>query len=141
MKASELIGDALGKLGVRAANQPVEPDDFAVAVRECNRMFGTFAYLELGYTPLEHNSDDVTIPDYAQEWAVLELALRLAPDFAPAEDYALLKDRLRIAKQDMLLQNQTIEPMSYPPTLPTGSGNTGVGRLYDPTFYPGPEEE
>ena len=140
MKASELIGDALGKIGVRAANQPVESDDFAVAVRECNRMFATFAYLELGYTPLKHNSDVVTIPSYAEEWAVLALALRLAPDFSPAEEYGLLKDREREARQDMLLQNQELIPAEYPSTLPTGSGNDGR-CMWSPTFYPGPEKD
>lgn len=134
MKARELIQDAMMEIGAAAAEQPITGDEFRTAVRYANSMFASKKFLNLGYTPLRNASDVVTIPDYAEEWAVKALAVRLSPQFAPAETYGMLKDDERVAYHALLQNHQKIKPSRYPNTLPVGAGNECYSGI---RFYPG----
>lgn len=83
MKASEWIRDALQELGVQAAEQEVGGDHFKTGARYANRLMASYDNLGLGYTVIAEASDEVTIPPYAEEWAVIALAVRLSPQFGP----------------------------------------------------------
>lgn len=136
MKAEELIRDALQEIGQQAAEQPVQPDEMATGIRYLNRLMLGVAYLGLGYTVITSNSQTVTIPTYAQEWAVLALAARLIPQFPSVDDStkADIRENLKNAWNNLLLQNGAEPEMSYPYTLPVGSGNEDC--LTSTRFYP-----
>lgn len=135
MKAEDLVRDALLELGRAAAEQPIEADEFKTAIRYANRLFANFAFLELGFTPLETADDVVTIPAFAEEWAVKALAVRIAPQFSPGDPMGEIRAGEQVAYKYMLLQQRKLIPMSYPATLPTGQGNQISGG-YDRRFYP-----
>lgn len=133
MKVEDWIRDALQELQVQAAEQPITGDQMATGIRYANRMMAGVDYLGLGYTVVNDSSDEVTIPHYAEEWAVSALAARIAPQFTPTETLVLVKQNERAAFQNLLLQHQEQTPASYPPTLPIGSGNHNcTGARYYP---------
>lgn len=134
MKANDLVKDALMELGVSAAEQPVTADEFRTAVRYANAMFASKTFLKLGYTPVKNASDDVTIPDYAEEWAVKALAIRLAPQFPPTESFGMIVAAEKEAYHALLQNHQKIRPSRYPNTLPVGAGNECYSGI---RFYPG----
>lgn len=139
MKAEELIRDALQELGRQAAEQPISGDDTATGIRYINRMFRGVDYLGLGFTVITSASQTVTIPAYAEEWAVLKLATRLAAQYPPTDQVMIIAENEREAWANLLIQHQEAPVMSYPDTLPIGSGNT-CGGVYDPVFYPTDEQ-
>jgi hypothetical protein len=137
MKASEWIRDALQELGQLAAEQPVTPDQFQTGIRYANRLMASHENLGLGYTIIDNANDTVTIPAYAEEWAVYGLAVRMSTQFGPNESIMELKDKERTAYRQLLKQQPADIAMDYPSILPIGSGNPNWDC--DRHFYPGPE--
>lgn len=135
MKAETVVRDALQEIGQQAAEQPVKADEMATAIRYMNRFMFGFAYLGLGYTVVTSSSQEITIPDYAHEWLILGLAKRLIPSFPSVDDStkADIRDNYNIAYNNLLLQNGQAPEMSFPSTLPVGSGNE---NCYGEIFYP-----
>ncbi len=133
MNAEEWIRDALQEIGQQAAEQPLSPDQTQTGIRYANRLMRAKAPLGLGYTVIDSGSDEITIPAYAEEWAVKALAVRLASQFASYEGLAELKmDEMEAFKD--VLRNQPIDiSMSMPEGVPVGSGNQ---QFCTPTFYP-----
>lgn len=140
MKAEELIRDALQELGVQAAEQSVDGDEMQTGIRYLNRLMRGVDYLGLGFTVITSGSQEVTIPAYAEEWAVFKLATRLAAQFPPTDQIMIIAENEREAWTNLLKQHQTLPCMQYPDTLPIGSGNTD-GGVYDPVFYPPSEAD
>ncbi len=134
MKAEELIRDSLMELGVVAAEQPVSPDQMQTAIRYLNRLMYSYDYLGLGYAVVDSGSDNLTIPPYAEEWAVKALAVRMAKQFGPADDIMLLKDDERVAYRNMLAHIPLDIAQNYPGNLPVGSPNS---NFFSGDFYPG----
>lgn len=133
MKAEDWIRDALQELGQQAAEQPLTNDQIQTGIRYANRLMRAKAPLGLGYTVIDSASDEITIPPYAEEWAVKALAVRLASQFAAFDGLADLKEEMREAFKDVL-RNQPIDiSMSMPEGLPIGSGNQ---QFCTPAFYP-----
>lgn len=137
MKASEWIRDSLQELGMLAAEQPVTPDQFQTGIRYANRLMASHENLGLGYTVIANANDEVTIPPYAEEWAVIALAVRLSPQFGPNETLGELKMNERVAYNQMLNHIPMDISCDYPSTLPVGSGNECASG--DIRFYPGEE--
>lgn len=135
MKAEDLIRDALQELGAQSAEQPISGDEMATGIRYLNRLMRGVDYLGLGYTIVDSGSDEVTIPAYAEEWAVFKLATRLASQFPPTDQIQIIAANEREAWTNLLSQRQELPTTSYINTLPIGSGNT-CGGVYDPVFYP-----
>jgi hypothetical protein len=133
MIASEWIRDALQEIGQQAAEQPLTADQIQTCIRYANRMMRAKAPLALGYSVISSASDEVTIPPYAEEWAVKGLAVRLASQFAAYDGLAELKMEANEAFKDVL-RNQPLDiSQSMPETLPVGSGNQ---QVWTQTFYP-----
>jgi hypothetical protein len=137
MKAEECIRDALQEIGQQAAEQPVHPDEMATGIRYLNRLFAEVTYLGFGYTIITSSSQTVTIPTYAESWAVLELARRLMPQFPSVEDSAKadIRENANKAWNNLLLLNGAEPEMSLPYILPIGSGNE-TNRSLSSVFYP-----
>jgi len=123
MKASEWIRDSLQELGMLAAEQPVTPDQFQTGIRYANRLMASYDTLGLGYTIIDSANDDVTIPPFADEWAVKALAVRMSTQYGPNETIGLLKDDERVAYRQMLKHIDADISCDYPSILPLGSGN------------------
>lgn len=135
MKAEDLIRDALQELGRQAAEQPVSGDDMSTGIRYLNRLMRGVDYLGLGYTIITSGSQTVTIPAYAEEWAVFKLATRLSAQYPPTDQIPIIAANEREAWSNLLKQHQELPVMQYPGTLPVGSGNS-CGDSFDVRFYP-----
>lgn len=134
MKAEELIRDALQEIGQVAAEQPITADQYATGLRYTNRLFRQHAYLGLGFTVLTSASDTVTIPSYADEWAVKALAARMAGQYAALDGVDYLKNEERIAYNLMLRNIDFDYSNAYPAGLPVGLA-VERNSFIDP-FYP-----
>ena len=136
MKAEVLVRDSLQEIGQQAAEQPVQPDELATGIRYFNRLMRGYAWLGLGFTTLVSGSDEVTIPAFAEDWAVCLLAKRLSTQFPslPDSDKVTLDANLKEAWNNMMLQVDVSLEQSYSYTLPVGSGNEN--RLFIDRFYP-----
>lgn len=133
MKAEELIRDSLQEIGVQAAEQPIRPDVMQTGIRYLNRLMYGVDYLGLGYTVVDSASDEVTIPPYAEEWAVFKLAIRLAPQFPPTDQLQAIMLNEREAWTNLLAQHQEAPVTKFTGTVPVGSGNQD---MWWPVFYP-----
>ena len=134
--ASTVIRDALQELLVQASEQPIQPTEATDTMRYLNRMMSAWASkgIDLGYTPVTSLGDTITVPDGAIEGIVLNLAIKIAPQY----DVAVSLD-LRINAKDAyqtILRIARIRPLSkYPTTLPVGSGNEGENTFTNTHFY------
>ena len=133
MKAEEWIRDALQELGQQAAEQPLTNDQIQTGIRYANRLMRAKAPLGLGYTVIDSASDDITIPPYAEEWAVKALAARMASQFAAFDGLIELRLDEAEAFKDVLRNTPIDVSMSMPEGLPIGSGND---QFCTPRFYP-----
>lgn len=137
MKASEWIRDSLQELGMLAAEQPVTADQFKTGIRYANRLMASYDSLGLGYTVIANANDEITIPPFAEEWAVYALALRMAGQYGPNENLGTVAANERTAYKQLLKHIDTDISCDYPSTLPVGSGNE---CHYGPRFFPGNED-
>lgn len=140
--ANDIITDALQELIVQAAEQPVQAVDFQTGRRYLNRMMAGLDAdgIALGYTVVTSPDDLVTVPDGAIQGIVFNLAILLATT------YGVPVGQLLAIKADGGLKTMrniavTIQPTSYPCTLPIGSGNEGVNSTDDYHFYGCSEDE
>ena len=138
MNASEWIRDSLQAIGIQAAEQPITSDQFQTGIRYANRLMQSYDSLGLGYTIIANANDEITIPPFAEEWAVFALASRLSSQFGPNDTIAEIRANERTAYLQMLKHIDTDMAASYPSILPIGSGNE-CGRLSG-RFFPGDPE-
>lgn len=127
--ASTIIRDALQEIIVQSSEQPIQPNEATDAMRYLNRMM--FAWdakgIALGYTVISSLGDEITVPDGALEGIVLNLAIKLAPQYDVAVSMDL-RENARDAYKSVLKLSITRPLSQYPSTLPVGSGN------YDNSF-------
>lgn len=137
--ADSVIKSALEEIIVQASEAPIQPPQAQAAIKYMNRMMSAFAVsgINLGYTTVTSLGDDITIPDGAVEGLVLNLAIRLAPQYDRPVGPALV-DNAKGGKKAMLKLAVNIGPTQYPSTLPRGSGNED--RTFDDHFYPEPDD-
>lgn len=135
MKAEVLIRDALTEIGQQSPLQSLKAEDSATGIRYLNRLMSSYAKLGLGYTIVSSASDEVTIPTWAEWWAVLLLAKALIPQYPSVSDSDkfTIEQNLKDAYRNLLSNQQELPTTSYPYTLPIGSGNECV---YGNRFYP-----
>jgi hypothetical protein len=134
MKANELIRDSLQELGQLAAEQPITADQYATGIRYANRMFRKYAYLGLGFTILTNANETVTIPGYAEEWAVKQLGVTMASQYGVFDGLMDLKQDSRTAYNDMLRNIDFDYSNQMPSGLPVGL-SVEENHCRDP-FYP-----
>lgn len=123
MNVEDAVRDAFSEIGQQAAEQPIQPPQMSTAIRYLNRFMAAFAYLELGYLPVNSASDTIIVPSYAEEWVVLKLATKLAAAFPTTEQIGLISANEREAFNNLLIQQPRICSQDFPETLPLGSGN------------------
>ena len=133
MLAEDWIKDAYLEIGAVSAEVPVTAPMTQTAIRCGNRLMASVDYLGLGYAEIDSASDEVTIPPYAEEWAVKALAVRLANQFGSFEGLVDLKVDMQTAYTNMMKHITFDISMGMPAGLPTGSGNQDACGL--PAFY------
>ncbi len=138
MKASDLIRDALQELGQLSAEQPITADQYATGVRYANRMFASFSYLGLGFTVLLSASETVTIPSFADEWAVKALAVRMASQYAAFDGLQDLKMDAKTAYNEMIKNLDFDYNTVLPSGLPVGLAVESDFSV--DAFYPNDED-
>lgn len=138
MKASDLIRDALQELSQLSAEQPITADQYATGVRYANRMFASYSYLGLGFTVLLSASEAVTIPSFADEWAVKALAVRMASQYGAFDGLQDLKMDAKTAYNEMI-KNLDFD---YNTILPSGLpvGLAVENDFGTDAFYPNDED-
>jgi len=133
----ELITDALEELGYKSAESPIESDDIRVALRRLNLMLeeweGTGRHL--GFTRILKPADEVSIPSWAENPVMLNLAGRLAaPMRMPITSE--LAASISAANSNLLKKTALIGKVKFPDTLPIGSGNNCDYGNFRETFFP-----
>jgi len=138
--ASTVIRDALQEILVQAAEQPITADEGQGAMRLLNRMMAAWVLdgVDLSYTPVDSLNDDITVVDGALDAIVLNLAIKLAPQYDRPISQGLYINASR-AYEAMLKTAVVIPVTEFPATLPYGSGNESLGYNYS-NFYTGPTE-
>jgi hypothetical protein len=133
--AKTVINDALQELLVQAIEQPIQQVDYSIAQRYLNRMMAEFAAdgINLGYTEVSNPADYITVAAGAINGMIYNLALNLATtyDIAVSPELTVKADN---GRRIMTRIAVTIQPSSYPDTLPIGSGNDG-DSTYNDKFY------
>lgn len=139
--AGELIEDILLEIVVHGAETDLEPYEANAVIRYMNRFFAKLEgkSIFLGYTKISNTGQIVTIPDGAVEGVIMNMALKMRPQFVsdgtlpPVELIRNAKDGMR----DLRRLGQPRMAMEYPNTLPTGSGNDVPDFGSHSHFYPG----
>lgn len=142
--AGDLVKDALQELLVQAVESPIEPDEMQTGIRYLNRMMAEFKAngVDIGYTPVTNQSDDVDVDAGAYAPITVNLAVRLASQYdkaVPAPLASLAQSGVNTLIK-LSTDYTTDWQANYPDTLPVGSGNRG-GALYVDPFFQQPETD
>jgi hypothetical protein len=138
--ASTVIRDALQEILVQASEQPITASEGQDAMRLLNRMMAAWKSdgLDLSYTDVDSLNDAITVADGAIDAIVLNLAIKLAPQYdRPVSQtlYTNAKNAMNAVRKIAV----TITETEFPSTLPYGSGNESLGYNYS-NFYAGVTE-
>ena len=133
----EVVQDAFEEIGVKTAEVPLTNDELQSGIRRCNDMLLEWDELGVvtGYNEVLNGDDIVNVERNAIGAVKYNLALRLAPSFQKAAGPVLVA--LAVSTVDTLLaSNADLSNVSYPDTLPLGSGNQCANNETDRRFFP-----
>lgn len=90
--AATLIADALSLIQVQDPAQPVSPKKMTTGIKALNRMMARWEAdgLSLGWSPVASPSDELPIPEEAEEAVEYNLAVRLAPRYGVTVEPAVI---------------------------------------------------
>lgn len=133
--ALDFITAALKRLGVNAAESPIEANEAQDGLDMFNDMMSEWEpKYRLGFIPTLDVNAEVALPRSISEAVKSNLAIRMAPEYSRIVSPALAQ----IATESLnSLRNEFvfIGEVEYPDTLPMGSGNECPGFI-DRTFFP-----
>lgn len=133
--ASDIIRGALRKLGVRDSETPIEADEIADGLDDLNDFGSTLEQtIPLGFVPLSSVGDEVNIPREAVSMYKLNLALYMATDYGVPIPQTLVMTAAE-AKDRVMTAFQSPLDVSYPDSLPIGSGNDCDYYYEDQKFF------
>lgn len=127
--AQQVIEDAYDDIEVKPAETDLTDAEYASGLRRLNRLGTVFAAggLNFGYTKLTDITQELTIPDWAEDLFVTYLAIRSAPSFGKTISQEVASAAL--ASLNAAQRQLVIIPEAYfPNTLPTGAGNNADGN-------------
>ncbi|MGH1470159.1 MAG: packaged DNA stabilization gp4 family protein [Cellvibrionaceae bacterium] len=131
LKVGRIIRDALQEINVQESEQPLIGSEASMAIRYLNRMMMSWPS-DIGYRPVDSIEDVICIPVYAEEAIVLNLAIRLAPQFDIPVSIDL-RQNANTAYTNLLVRTTRLTQATYPAGIP-------MGRGYENTFYTGKED-
>jgi hypothetical protein len=141
--ADQVIKAALQEILVQASESPIQASEAQDAIFYLNNMMFDLSAngTSIGYTEISDLSDTITVPAGAISGIIANLAVELHTQFSAMN--TLVKPDLRARAQAGLktmlnISFTSIGPMSYPTTLPIGSGNEGdYNGGCQSHYYPG----
>lgn len=127
---AKLVARSLRLIQVIDAVQPVKPQDMASAIDALNAMVRRWEAdgLALGWSPVASPSDDVPIPDEAEEAVAYNLAIRLAPEFGVEPSLVVGGSALTFLS-DLWRDQVVATPIRPLLDVPTPQGLWGATRL------------
>ena len=139
--ASTVIRDALQEILVQAAEQPITAAEGQGAMRLLTRMMAAWVSdgVDLSFTPVDSLNDSITVVDGALDAIVLNLAVKLAPQYDRPVTQSLYMNA-KDAYEAALKIAVAVPDTAFPATLPYGSGNEDKGHNFS-NYYPGPSSE
>jgi len=134
--AATLVKQILSEIVVRDSEAPIEADEAQDTIFNMNVYMSAQAAngINLGYTQVTDLGDKITVPDGALMGMVANIAIMMAPTFEALVTPALAA-KAKIGLQAMRKLGVSIGPMSFPDTLPIGSGNEGDNTFQIDHFY------
>ena len=134
--AATLVKQILSEIVTRGSEAPIEPDEAQDTLFGMNTYMAAQAAngINLGYTQVTNLGEKITVPDGALMGMIANIAIMMAPTF-DAEISASLVAKAKIGLQAMRKLGVSIGPMSFPDTLPRGSGNEGNNTFDNDRFY------
>jgi hypothetical protein len=134
--ALQIIKRAFAKVGIRAAETPLQASEINDGVDVLNDMLATWGATGVlkGVDPVMNATDEVKAPRYAI-WAIkANVAILIAGEYGIEVSRSLANDATSSLAQ-MLSVEIDMTNMPFPSTLPRGSGNYwGVG--WEDSFFP-----
>jgi len=134
--ALDIVRDAAEEIGYKGAETALEDADAQLGLRKLNDMLAEWdgSGIKLGASPVASLSDTVRVPRWALLSVKLNLAGRLTAPFSKPMT-ADLAASIKASTDSML--RALVKPInvSFPGTLPTGSGNE-CSDFDDDRFFP-----
>jgi len=133
----EFVRRALIKAGIRTAESPLSSDEIQDGLEQFNDMMSAIEpSLQLGFVPLENATDTVTIPREANAYVKAVLAIYFTSEYGRVASPVLTAEASNMYDA-LLTAIVTIPDVSYPSTLPLGSGNVNSDLdVFDARFFP-----
>lgn len=121
---TDFVTAALEKLGIRAAETPIEAADMKLGIEVLNDMMSEWdeSGTALGFTPLADESEEIRLRRGAHSAVKSNLAGRLAIPFKMPIS-AELAAEIRASNQALLRMTVKLGSVKMPSTLPRGTGN------------------
>ncbi len=134
--ATKIITRALTRLGIRASETSIEPDELSDGLDMLNDMLSNWeeAGYGLGFSPVSNLTDEVRVPRGSNAAIIDSLAIMLAPEYSRPISAALAA-AAKLSLENMRTATVFIGDVDYPSTLPRGSGNECDGWINE-TFFP-----
>ena len=135
----QVLKAALQEILVQGSEAPLEADEYQDAIFALNNYMTALDAngVHLGYTVVDSLNDEITVPAGAIQGIISNLAILLATQFNSTVSPSL-SAKAQMGLNAMRKLGITLAPMSYPGTLPIGSGNEGFwnGGFRGGHFYP-----
>ena len=124
--AAQVTKAILQEILVRSVESPLEADELQDTIFAMNNYMTALDAdgIHLSYTVVSDLADEVTVPMGALQGLIANVAIMVAPQFGATVSQALVM-KAKAGLSAMRKLGVTIDPMSYPDTLPIGSGNQG----------------
>lgn len=135
--ATKIITRALTRLGIRASETAIEPDELQDGLDLLNDMLSNWeeSGYNLGFSPIAGITDEVRIPRGANAAVIDSLAIMMAPEYSRPVT-PVLAATAKLSFENMIRANVFIGDVDYPSTLPRGSGNQCDDTWFDSAFFP-----
>lgn len=123
--AGDVARRALTRILVESPDSPLDASEYSDALDSLNSYMAELEErgIRLGYTPVDNVADEVTVPDGAIRGIVANLAIEVAPDYGGVVSASLVKQADEGLKTMRKIARPKIGNVSFPATLPLGSGN------------------
>ena len=138
--AQHFVDRAMSRIGVKTAEINLEPSEAQTGLDLLNDMLASWELVTpMGFIPVANLSDEVRAERGFNGAIIDNLAVYAAPEFQKQPNAALVATANALREQ-MLNQLVTIGEVSYPSTLPLGSGNQCANVNIDRRFFPADEK-
>lgn len=128
MKYLDLITDAMRLRNIIDEDQVADPKPAQIALRKCNQMFATWKAvdIDLNYFSSDKLTDTLTIPEWAEQGATAQLAIRLAAGGTITPELQLMADEGMTAIRTKCLRLPTADMSD----MPRGTSQRRRGDFY-----------